>query len=160
VKTLHRPRLLLAMAALSIVAPLLGGIVVEVHLPGWCLVCSSGRRFPFFVFGLVVRGPAGRRGRQSGGSESSPPPSRVEVFVCRPWFAWATGSSASLWARPWGRRGCRSGGSGCSPPLCCVEVLWCRLWSLGWLSRRLVWGRGLGAGVVRCVVWFFGRFPL
>ena len=62
-------------------------------------------------------------------------------------------------ARPWGRRGCRSGGSGFSPPLCCVEVFGCQLWLLGRLGFRLVWGRGLGAGVVCCVVWFSAGFP-
>jgi hypothetical protein len=48
---------------------------------------------------LVVCSPAGRRGCVSGSSGSSPPLSHVEVFECRPSFAWETWSTASLCVR-------------------------------------------------------------
>lgn len=87
VKTLHRPRPMPVMAALSVVAPLVGGITVEaLHCKCWCSVCfvlsvSSSARLR-----LGGAWPWGRRGCRSGGSEFCLRLVAFEVFFgCRPW---------------------------------------------------------------------------
>jgi hypothetical protein len=81
-KTVHQPLLLSAIAALSGVAPLLGGIVEDpFHLP--CrfvmfarLMCPRSR---LQLGGVRSWGWCGRR---SSGSVSSPPPCSIEVCKC------------------------------------------------------------------------------